>query len=58
MPIELTKLNEQLLNLQVIYQSAFAANKPVEELTELRIHIKEVQDKILEREKFLADRRN
>lgn len=58
MPIELTKLNEQLLNLQVIYQSAFAANKSVEELTELRIHIKEVQDKILEREKFLTDRRN
>jgi hypothetical protein len=58
MPIQLTNLNEQLQNLQVVYQSAFAANRPIEELAELRIYINEVQEKIAEREKYLADHKN
>jgi hypothetical protein len=54
MPVELTNLNERLLNLQVVFQSAVAANEPLEYLTILRIMIIETQDKIIEHEKFIA----
>jgi hypothetical protein len=54
MPAELINLNEQLQNLQVVFQNALAANKSIEELAELRIQIIEIQDKIIEREKSIA----
>lgn len=53
MPKELIDLNEQLLNLKIIYEDAVLNDKPINEIKKINAQIKELEKAIEERKAFI-----
>ena len=55
MPAELLSLNEQLLNLKVVYENAVFGDMPLADIQKISAQIKEVERLIVERKEFLKE---
>jgi hypothetical protein len=57
MPAELLNLKEQLQNLRILFEDAIHSKKSSDDLEKLRQQILNVQEKILNREQFLGEKK-
>jgi len=54
MPAELMHLNEQLLNIKIIYEDAIRNDRPLAELKRLSNQLKEIEKAIEARKEYIS----